>query len=141
MKTRPPHTSQSTTTRSNYIFYKQPLEMTINLIVGSLLVQRFLGSDIEAWATYALGTALGEFFYHTNVKTPQWVGYIFQRPETHRIYHEYEKNTNNYGDIVWWDIIFGTYENQKKLKGTCGFDTEKELRLKDMLQFKDVHKE
>lgn len=122
-------------------FYKHPLEMTVNSIVGSLLVYTFLGLNMEAGAIYTLCTALGEFFYHTNVKTPQWVGCIFQRPEMHRIHHEYEKHTNNYGDIVWWDMLFGTYENPKEVNSTCGFDTEKELRLKDMLQFKDVHKE
>lgn len=122
-------------------FYKHPLEMTVNSIVGSLLVYTFLGLNMEAGAIYTLCTALGEFFYHTNVTTPQWVGYIFQRPEMHRIHHEYEKHTNNYGDIVWWDMLFGTYENPKEFKGTCGFNTEKELRLKDMLKFKDVHKE
>jgi sterol desaturase/sphingolipid hydroxylase (fatty acid hydroxylase superfamily) len=122
-------------------FYKHPLEMTVNSIVGSLLVYTFLGLNMEAGAIYTLCTALGEFFYHTNVKTPQWVGYIFQRPEMHRIHHEYEKHTNNYGDIVWWDMLFGTYENPKEFNSTCGFDSEKELRLKDMLQFKDVHKE
>lgn len=122
-------------------FYKHPLEMAVNSIVGSLLVYAFLGLSMEAGAVYTLFTALGEFFYHTNVKTPQWIGYIFQRPEMHRIHHEYEKHTNNYGDIVWWDMLFGTYNNPKEFKGTCGFDLEKELRLKDMLKFKDVHKE
>jgi sterol desaturase/sphingolipid hydroxylase (fatty acid hydroxylase superfamily) len=122
-------------------FYKHPLEMTVNSIAGSILVYTFLGLNMEAGAIYTLCTALGEFFYHTNVKTPQWVGYIFQRPEMHRIHHEYEKHTNNYGDIVWWDMLFGTFENPKEFKGSYGFDTEKELRLKDMLQFKDVHKE
>ena len=122
-------------------FYKHPLEMAVNSVIGSLLVYTLLGLSVEAGAVYTLCTALGEFFYHTNVKTPQWVGYIFQRPEMHRIHHEYEKHTNNYGDIVWWDMLFGTYQNPKEFKSTCGFDTEKELRLKDMLQFKDVHKE
>ena len=68
-------------------FYKHPLEMAVNSIVGSLPVYTFLGLNMEAGAIYTLCTALGEFFYHTNVKTPQWVGYIFQRPEMHRIYH------------------------------------------------------
>lgn len=122
-------------------FYKHPLEMAVNSIVGSLLVYTLLGLDMEAGAIYTLCTVLGEFFYHTNIKTPQWVGYIFQRPEMHRIHHEHEKHSNNYGDIVWWDMLFGTYANPKEFKGTCGFDTEKELRLKDMLKFKDVHKE
>lgn len=52
-------------------FYKHPLEMTVNSIVGSLLVYTFLGLNMEAGAIYTLCTALGEFFYHTNVKTPQ----------------------------------------------------------------------
>ncbi|RYF72677.1 MAG: sterol desaturase family protein [Cytophagaceae bacterium] len=121
-------------------FYKHPLEMTVNSIIGSLLVYTFLGLNAEAGAIYTLCTALGEFFYHTNVKTPQWIGYIFQRPEMHRIHHEYEKHTSNYGDIVWWDMLFGTYQNPKEFTSTCGFDREKELRLGEMLRFRDVHK-
>jgi sterol desaturase/sphingolipid hydroxylase (fatty acid hydroxylase superfamily) len=121
-------------------FYKHPLEMTVNSVIGSLLVYSLLGLNPEAGAVYTLCTALGEFFYHTNIKTPQWVGYIFQRPEMHRIHHEFEVHKNNYGDIVWWDMLFGTYSNPKEFKTSCGFDTEKELKLADMLRFKDVHK-
>lgn len=122
-------------------FYKHPLEMTVNSIIGSLLVYTLLGLSAEAGAIYTLCTAFGEFFYHTNVKTPQWIGYIFQRPEMHRIHHEYEKHTSNYGDIVWWDMLFGTYQNPKEFTSSCGFDQENELRLGDMLRFRDVHKE
>ena len=122
-------------------FYKHPLEMVANSIIGSILVYSILGLNMEAGAIYTLCTALGEFFYHTNIKTPQWIGYIFQRPEMHRIHHEYGKHTNNYGDIVWWDMIFGTFSNPKEFNSTCGFDEEKELRLNDMIKFKDVHKE
>ena len=34
----------------------------------------------------------------------------------YRIHHEYEKLTNNYGDIVWWDMLFGIYDNLKEFK-------------------------
>lgn len=122
-------------------FYKHPLEMTANSLIGSALVYTLLGLNMEAGAIYTLCTALGEFFYHTNIKTPQWIGYVFQRPEMHRIHHQYNKHTNNYGDIVWWDMIFGTYQNPKEFDATCGFDNEKEQKLLDMLKFKDVHKE
>jgi sterol desaturase/sphingolipid hydroxylase (fatty acid hydroxylase superfamily) len=121
-------------------FYKHPLEMTVNSVIGSLLVYTLLGLSPEAGAVYTLCTALGEFFYHTNVQTPRWIGYVFQRPEMHRIHHEYEKHSHNYGDIVWWDMLFGTYRNPKEFRSTCGFDNEKEQRLADMLRFKDVHK-
>jgi sterol desaturase/sphingolipid hydroxylase (fatty acid hydroxylase superfamily) len=121
-------------------FYKHPGEMVVNSIIGSVLVYALLGLSPEAGAVYTLCTALGEFFYHTNVKTPRWIGYVFQRPEMHRIHHQHGRHKNNYGDIVWWDMLFGTYENPQEFKHTCGFDDAKEQRLKDMLLYRDVHK-
>jgi sterol desaturase/sphingolipid hydroxylase (fatty acid hydroxylase superfamily) len=121
-------------------FYKHPGEMLINSIIGSLLVYSLLGLSLEAGAVYTACTALGEFFYHTNITTPRWIGYVFQRPEMHRIHHQYNRHKNNYGDIVWWDMLFGTYENPKRFTATCGFDDEKEQRLADMLAYRDVHK-
>ena len=121
-------------------FYKHPGEMIVNSILGSLLVYTLLGLSLEAAAIYTFCTAIGEFFYHTNVKTPRWIGYIFQRPEMHRIHHQAGRHKNNYGDIVWWDMLFGTYENPKEWDHTCGFTPEREERLIDMLAYKDVHK-
>jgi sterol desaturase/sphingolipid hydroxylase (fatty acid hydroxylase superfamily) len=121
-------------------FYKHPGEMIVNSIIGSLLVYTLLGLSLEAGAIYTACTALGEFFYHTSVKTPRWIGYFFQRPEMHRIHHQHQRHKNNYGDIVWWDMLFGTYENPKEFLYTCGFDDEKEQQLGDMLLYKDVHK-
>lgn len=59
----------------------------------------------------------------------------------HRIHHEFNQHKNNYGDIVWWDMLFGTYDNPKKWNKTCGFIAEKEEQLLKMLAYKDVHKE
>ena len=121
-------------------FYKHPIEMVVNSVIGSLLVYTLLGLSLEAAAVYTLCTALGEFFYHANVRTPHWVGWFFQRPEMHRIHHEYGHHKNNYGDITWWDMLFGTYENPKTWNGRCGYEDEREQRLVDMLRFRDVHK-
>lgn len=120
-------------------FYKHPGEMIVNSIIGSLLVYTLLGLSLEAGAIYTLCTALGEFFYHTNIKTPRWVGFFFQRPEMHRIHHQHNRHKNNYGDITWWDMLFGTYENPKEWVHTCGFDDGKEQQLIPMLAFKDVN--
>jgi sterol desaturase/sphingolipid hydroxylase (fatty acid hydroxylase superfamily) len=120
-------------------FYKHPGEMIVNSIIGSLLVYTILGLSLNAGAIYTLCTAVGEFFYHTNVKTRRWIGFFFQRPEMHRIHHQYNRHKNNYGDITWWDMLFGTYENPKEWKSTCGFDDEKEQKLIPMLAYKDVH--
>ncbi|MES2296696.1 MAG: sterol desaturase family protein [Pseudomonadota bacterium] len=121
-------------------FYKHPGEMVVNSIIGSLLVYTLLGLTPAAGAIYTLCTALGEFFYHTNVKTPRWVGFVFQRPEMHRIHHQYGRHKNNYGDITWWDMLFGTYENPKEWRHHCGFDDAREQKLLQMLAYKDVHK-
>lgn len=121
-------------------FYKHPGEMIVNSVLGSLLVFCLLGLSAEAGVYYTTFTALGEFFYHTNIRTPWWIGYIFQRPEMHRIHHQYGYHRNNYGDIVWWDMLFGTYENPPDWDLTCGFDPEKEEQLVPMLIFRDVHK-
>lgn len=121
-------------------FYKHPLEMTFNSILGSLLVYTLLGLSPKAGMAYTAFTALGEFFYHTNVVTPRWVGFIFQRPEMHRIHHQHGRHKNNYGDFVWWDMLFGTYENPARFTDTCGFDDALEQQLVPMLLFRDVHK-
>lgn len=92
-----------------------------------------LGLFPEAGVVYTLCTALGEFFHHTNVRTPRWMSYVFQRPEMHRIHHQHGRHRNNYGDIVWWDMLFGTC-------GRCGFDADKEERLGEMLRHEDVHR-
>ena len=58
----------------------------------------------------------------------------------HRIHHQYHHHRNNYGDIVWWDMMFGTYENPREWNDSCGFDEDKEQQLVHMLKYKDVHK-
>lgn len=121
-------------------FYKHPGEMAVNSIIGSVLVYTLLGLSPAAGGIYTLCTALGEFFYHTSVKTPRWIGFFFQRPEMHRIHHQYNRHKNNYGDITWWDMLFGTYENPKEWTKTCGFDDSREQQLLRMLAYQDVHR-
>ena len=122
-------------------FYKHPGEMIVNSIIGSLLVYTLLGLSPAAGAIYTACTALGEFFYHTSVQTPRWIGWFFQRPEMHRIHHRHGYHRNNYGAIVWWDMLFGTYENPSQFNAGCGFDPEREERLLDMLCYRDVHRQ
>ena len=121
-------------------FYKHPIEMAVNSLIGALLVYAVLGLTPQAGAVYTLCTALGEFFYHTNVTTPRWVGWFFQRPEMHRIHHELGRHRNNYGDLPCWDMLFGTYENPARFAASCGFDGGREQRLGDMLRWRDVHR-
>lgn len=92
-------------------FYKHPTEMVFNSLLGSFVAYVVMGISIEAGAYYIMFAALGEMFYHSNLRTPHVLGYLFQRPEMHRIHHQRDRHECNYSDFPIWDMLFGTYEN------------------------------
>lgn len=119
-------------------FFKHPLEITLNSIIIGSITYGILGLSLDAVAWLTLFTALGEYFYHMNIRTPHWVGYFFQRPEMHRIHHQRGKHYNNFSDLPIWDQLFGTYENPKDSDVLCGFTSKRENRFWDMLCFRNV---
>ncbi|MEL6181489.1 MAG: sterol desaturase family protein [Myxococcota bacterium] len=121
-------------------FYKHPMEILANGLLTSLIVYGLLGLSVEAAAWNTLFSAVAEFFYHINVRTPRWVGYIIQRPEMHHIHHARGQHSGNFGDLPIWDILFGTFINPETFDGECGFDGGKEQRLREMLLFRDVNR-
>lgn len=74
---------------------------------------------------------------HADLHTPQWLGYILQRPEMHRLHHQRGLHRSNYG-LPMWDMVFGTWRNPEYSEVECGFPPEKEYRIKDMLLMRDV---
>jgi sterol desaturase/sphingolipid hydroxylase (fatty acid hydroxylase superfamily) len=121
-------------------FYKHPVEITINSLISATLTYAVLGITVEAAALYTFFTAIAEYFYHWNIRTPRWLGPWFQRPESHRVHHQYQHHTQNYADLPIWDILFKTYHNPEKSPAHCGFDEQREANFPAMLAFKDVHK-
>ena len=121
---------------SNYL---HPLDTASGLILGSLVAYALLGVDLEAAAWFSLYLGCMGYFLHSNLQVPRWLGYIIQTPQMHRRHHEYGKHDSNYCDIVWFDMIFGTYINPVEPCDRCGFDDEKESKVVDMLVFKDVY--
>lgn len=123
-------------------FYKHPLEVFSNSIIMGVLTSPILGLDpmTNAWLTIFL--AIAEFFYHANIKTPYWLGFIIQRPESHLFHHMEDKQfTYNYGDLPIWDILNGTFWNptDEDLNGIkTGFSNNREILVWDMLTFKNV---
>jgi sterol desaturase/sphingolipid hydroxylase (fatty acid hydroxylase superfamily) len=120
-------------------FYKHPVELVINGIIIAAVNFGLCGLTIEGAAWVTLYTALAEFFYHMNIKTPRWVGYIIQRPEMHRIHHKRGFHYNNFADLPIWDMLFGTFENPADVSSACGFKPEREVRFRDILLFKNVN--
>lgn len=117
-------------------FYAHPSDFAANLTIINLVSYGLLGLNIEsaAWAT--LWVAVFEYWEHTNVKTPHWLGYIIVRPEMHRIHHERNRHSNNYG-LPLWDMLFGTYENSSRFV-ECGFEIDEEKRVVEMLACKQI---
>ena len=120
-------------------FYKHPLEIICNsLIIGSVIYLG-LGLDLNSAAWCLFYSAMGEYFYHMNIKTPHWIGYFFQRPEMHRIHHQRGKHYKNFSDLPLWDMLFGTYENPPTYQGLCGFKPEREKKTWAIFGFKNVN--
>jgi hypothetical protein len=94
---------------------------------------------VQSGGYYTLLTAVAEFFYHWNVRTPRWLGYVFQRPESHRVHHRYRHHTQNFADLPMWDMIFGTFVNPAAPVARCGFNPRLEDRFDDILAFRDVN--
>lgn len=120
-------------------FYKHPVEILCNSVISAVLVYFFLGCSVEAAALYTAFTAVAEYFYHWNIRTPRWFGWLIQRPESHRVHHQWKHHSQNYADLPVWDWLFGTLHNPKDSPKRCGFDPKKEQRVGEMLVFRDVH--
>jgi sterol desaturase/sphingolipid hydroxylase (fatty acid hydroxylase superfamily) len=85
-----------------------------------------------------LATNFLSIFQHSNIRTPQWLGYIVQRPESHTHHHARGIHRNNYSDLPLFDIIFGTFRNPATFEHETGFYNGASKRMWDMLRARDV---
>lgn len=120
-------------------FYKHPFEVIVDTVLNLALSFVVLGVSFEAFLLHTSCVACSQFFVHMNVATPHWIGYFVQRPEMHRIHHEFGVHRNNYADLPLWDMLFGTFENPCARPVECGFEPAREQRVLDMLLLRDVH--
>ncbi len=121
-------------------FYKHPLELVANGILSSAILYLGVGLPPRAASLAVLLTGLAELFYHWNVSTPRWLGYVIQRPESHCVHHQEGVHAWNYADLPIWDILFGTFRNPGRFEARCGFAGGRDARLVEMLRGVDVHR-
>ena len=130
------HSSERIDVASTFIF--SPLDIVGWTFVGSLGLVWALGLTPQA-AVLANVIAFGlAVFTHANIRTPQWVGYLVQRPESHTVHHKRGVHTYNYSTLPVWDMLFGTFRNPKEFSGEVGFYDGASTRIKDMLLGRDV---
>lgn len=114
-------------------FYKHPLEILINGLLSSSILYLLLGLSPAQASVAVLMTGLAELFYHWNVRTPHWLGFFVQRPESHCVHHARGSHTSNFSDLPLWDWLFGTLDNPRSHQFECGFPGEQEYALGRML--------
>ena len=119
-------------------FYKHPLEILLNGVLSSAILYLGLGLGAEASAGAVALSGLGELVYHWNVRTPYWMGFVFQRPESHCVHHQEGLHSFNYSDLPMWDMLFGTFHNPRHWEERCGLGPDNEPRLLELLAGVDV---
>lgn len=131
------HSPQRVDMSGSVLFH--PVEMVIQVLMQLLVTLIVLGLDPIAAALTGYVAAFYGMFQHWNVNTPQWLGYLIQRPEAHCEHHRKGVHANNYGDLPIWDILLGTFRNPKTFSGECGFESPVDRQLGAMLAMKDVN--
>lgn len=119
-------------------FYKHPIEIGLNGLLSSVVLYTLVGLSPVAAAYTMLANGLAELFYHWNVRTPRWMGYVFQRPESHCVHHQEGLHSRNFADLPIFDLLFGTFDNPRQWDARCGFGDAAEHRVGDMLRGVDV---
>lgn len=119
-------------------FWFSPLDMVGWTAVSSLALTLLVGITAEATTVVLLTVTLLAIFQHANVRTPRWLGYFVQRPESHSYHHGRGRHTGNFADLPVFDIAFGTFFNPPAFAPATGFYDGASARLGDMLLWRDV---
>jgi len=122
-------------------YYLHPFDAAMFTTWGSLVFFPLLGLTVEAGLIAALFLTFNAMFQHANIKTPYWLGFLIQRPESHGVHHGRGIHRYNYSDLPLWDMIFGTFRNPKSVEGLeAGFYKGASGRVLEMLIGHDVSK-
>jgi len=130
------HSAERTDTYGAFFF--SPMDMIGFTVLGSICFALLVGLAPEAITGVLLMTNFLAIFQHANIKTPQWLGYIVQRPESHAYHHAKGIHEHNYSDLSVFDILFGTFTNPQSYVHEAGFYHGASDKISDMLLFRDV---
>jgi sterol desaturase/sphingolipid hydroxylase (fatty acid hydroxylase superfamily) len=119
-------------------YYLHPVDTFLFTTLGSLVFYPLLGLTVEASVIGAFFLTFNAMFQHMSIRTPRWLGYILQRPESHSVHHAKGVHRYNYSDLPLWDIIFGTFRNPEGFQREHGFYPGASERLPEMIAFRDV---
>jgi sterol desaturase/sphingolipid hydroxylase (fatty acid hydroxylase superfamily) len=118
-------------------FYFSPLDIVGFTLLSSLSLS-VVGLSALAVTYFLYATMFLGVFQHLNVRTPRWLGYFLQRPESHSVHHSRGVHQFNYSDLPLFDLIFGTFRNPKDFVAECGFYDGASAQWPQILAFKDI---
>jgi sterol desaturase/sphingolipid hydroxylase (fatty acid hydroxylase superfamily) len=119
-------------------FWFHPLDSLGWALLGSLALVLVVGVSAEAALIVSVLGTFPAMFQHVNLRTPRWLGYIIQRPESHSIHHQRGVHAFNYGDIPLFDMLFGTFRNPEKWEESAGFHPGSTTEIGSMLLFRKI---
>lgn len=119
-------------------FWFSPMDMLGWTVLYSLALTLGVGLTPEAATLVLYATTFLSVFQHANLRTPRWLGYIVQRPESHSHHHQRGVHACNYSDLPVFDLLFGTFRNPPDFAPETGFYDGASARLGEMLRFRDV---
>jgi sterol desaturase/sphingolipid hydroxylase (fatty acid hydroxylase superfamily) len=119
-------------------YFLHPVDTIMFTSIASLVFFPLLGLSLEAGLLGALFLTFNAMFQHMSFRTPRWLGYIIQRPESHSVHHGKNVHRYNYSDLPLWDLIFGTFRNPEAFQKEHGFYAGGSERIAEMLAFQDV---
>ncbi len=101
-------------------FYFSPLDMVGWTVLSSLCLTLIVGLSPQSTMWVLIVTNFFSIFQHSNIKTPRWLGYIIQRPESHTYHHARDIHRDNYSDLPVFDLLFGTFKNPERFEHEVG---------------------
>ena len=119
-------------------FYFHPFDMLGWTLLGSLALVLGFGVSAEAAIAINMLATFCSMFQHANIRTPHWLGYLITRPESHSAHHERGVHARNYGDVPWFDMLFGTFHNPREFSREVGFFDGSSRKVGEMLMGRQI---
>jgi len=119
-------------------YYMHPVDTFLFTTISSFVFFPLLGLTAEAGLIGAFFLTFNAMFQHWQVRTPRWLGYLIQRPESHSVHHGRGIHRYNYSDLPLWDLLFGTFRNPDRFQHHHGFYDGASARIGDMLLGRDI---
>lgn len=120
-------------------FFLSPMD-TVGFTFMSSLALSLVGIGPEASTLFLFATTFMSIFQHANIRTPRWLGYLIQRPESHSLHHARGVHYYNFADLPVLDMLFGTFHNPRTFVDEQGFYDGASGRIGEMLLFQDISK-